>query len=226
MFLELSRSRRLRESERAAVYHFLMIIALLGSFACQRATVPPNSNKATDTASYTSDPGSVSFKIQEVSRQKTNDGDEVTWLASHESQSGVARFRIRMILKHLSGDLPLAFSKGALLRESDSRPDEFLRQVAKALEAEGGGEVKAKVNSLDFSIALLGQNQSRGSGPDQTGGGFTSTPPGDWLITKVFVADGEGEFFLNLNSKLGVGEISIKDSEYGDIVLSELARIL
>jgi hypothetical protein len=203
----------------------LITVTLLVSFACQRKA-PPTSNPGTDTASTSDDSVSVSFKLQEVGRQKTKDGDELTWLATHESKSGVARFRIRMILKEASGDPPFVFSKGAFMREKDSQPAEFLRQVGKALEAKGGGKRKANVNSLDFTVALLGLNQSRGSGPDQAAGGFTSTPPGDWIVTKVFVAEGEGEFYLNLNPKEGVGEISIKDSDYGDIVLQELARVL
>lgn len=105
-------------------------------------------------------------------------------------------------------------------------------------------------SSSTQTIALLGQNLSRGArGKEISAGGFTpdaleqrtsqgqsqgkkilasgftSEPPGDWIATKVFVADSEGEFFLNLNSKGGSGEISIKDPEYGNVVLRELSRV-
>jgi hypothetical protein len=101
-----------------------------------------------------------------------------------------------------------------------------LRIVAKALEAPSKRKAKPKTDTLEFMAAILGDNLSRGSGPDQFAGGFTSKPPGDWIATKIFVADSEGEFFLNLNSKEGIGEISMKDAEYGDIVLAELERVL
>jgi hypothetical protein len=211
--------------KRIALYLLGLITALHISSACQRRAIPPSDNKTSGVSSATDDSASVPFKIQEVSRQTVEGGDEVTWLATHDSKAGVARFKIRMILKKPSGDSPIAFSKGAFLREKDSQPSEFLRQIAKALEAEGTGTGEPKVDVLDFTVGLLGQRLTRGSGPDQFAGGFTSEPPGDWIATKVFVADGEGEFFLNLNPKEGIGEISIKDSDYGDIVLQELARV-
>jgi len=211
--------------KRTTLYVLTLITALHVSSACQRGPIPPTDNKTPVVSSSTDDSSSVVFKIEEVSRQIVEGSDEVTWLATHDSKAGAARFKIRMILKKPSGDQPMVFSKGAFLREKDSKPSEFLRQIAKALEANGSGTGKPKVDVLDFTVALLGQRLSRGSGPDQFAGGFTSEPPGDWIATKVFVADGEGEFFLNLNPKEGVGEISIKDSDYGDIVLKELARV-
>jgi hypothetical protein len=38
--------------------------------------------------------------------------------------------------------------------------------------------------------------------------------------------DGESEVFLNLNPTLRQGQFSIKDSDYGDAVLAELAKVL
>jgi hypothetical protein len=207
------------------LYLLGLLTALHVSSACQSRSVPLTSNETPGVSSSADDSASVSFKIQEVSSQKVDGGDEVTWLATHDSKAGAARFKIRMTLKKPSGDPPMVFSKGSFLREKDSEPAEFLRQIAKALEAQGSGTGNPKVDVLDFTVALLGQRLSRGSGPDQFAGGFTSEPPGDWIATKVFVADGEGEFFLNLNPKAGIGEISVKDSDYGDIVLRELARV-
>lgn len=202
----------------------LAVITLVGGFACRRGTTP--SAKPADPPLPKDNPYSVFFKIQEVGRQQLTDGDEIIWLATHESQSGVARFKIRIALKKATGDLPVAFSRGAFLREKDSQPAGFLKLVATALEATDERKAKPKVDSLEFMAAMLGENLSRGSGPDLFAGGFTSTPAGNWIATKVFVADGEGEFFLNLNPKEGIGEILMKDPEYGDIVLAELERVL
>jgi hypothetical protein len=45
---------------------------------------------------------------------------------------------------------------------------------------------------------------------------------------KIFIGDGDqqGEVFLNLNPVLRKGQFSIKDPDYGDIVLAQLASVL
>jgi hypothetical protein len=45
----------------------------------------------------------------------------------------------------------------------------------------------------------IGRDLSRGRGADQYAGAFTSNPKGTWIATKVFLAEGEGEVFLNLD---------------------------
>jgi len=69
----------------------------------------------------------------------------------------------------------------------------------------------------------LGQNQSQ-----DAGGGFNDQPPGHWIPMKLFIGEGEqeGKVFLNLNPVLKQGQFSIKDPEYGDIVLAQLVRVL
>ena len=180
---------------------------------------------APDSSNDEEEPPAARFKIQEVGRQKVSGGEEVTWLATHESTAGTARFRISLTLNDPAGGPQLAFSKCAFMREQDSQSSGFLRALAEALDAKGGIKKAPVADRLDFSVALLGQNVSRGPS-----GGF-SGGSGDWIVTKVFVgeekdADSQGEFYLNLNSKEGIGEITMKDPDYGDIVLSELCRVL
>ncbi len=44
---------------------------------------------------------------------------------------------------------------------------------------------------------------------------------------KIFIGENdEGQVFLNINPDLRKGEFSIKDSEYGNFVLAQLARVL
>jgi len=45
---------------------------------------------------------------------------------------------------------------------------------------------------------------------------------------KIFIGKGdqEGQVFLNLNPVSGSGPFSIKDPEYGDIVVARLAEVL
>ena len=69
----------------------------------------------------------------------------------------------------------------------------------------------------------FGQHQSQA-----TDGGFFANPPGNWTPMKIFIGEGdqEGEVFLNLNPVLAKGQFSIKDPDYGDIVLRQLASVL
>ena len=201
------------------------ITVFLVASACKSKSLSSGSAPQVSSPIQNSDPNSVSFKIQELGRQKVKEGEEATWLATHESSAGMARFQIRLILRTPSGDSPFAISTGSFISESDSQYSEFLRQVAKALEAKNIKARKSKISRLDFTVAVIGQNLSRGSGANVLAGSFTSEPRGDWVATKVFVAGGDGEFFLNLNSKEAKGEISIKDPDYGDIVLRELSRV-
>jgi len=45
---------------------------------------------------------------------------------------------------------------------------------------------------------------------------------------KIFIGEGEqeGDVFLNLNPVIKKGQFSIKDADYGDTVLAQLARVL
>jgi hypothetical protein len=62
-------------------------------------------------------------------------------------------------------------------------------------------------------------------GEDAIGGTFTSSKPGDWIALKLFLADGEGEVYMNLDPVAGQGEFAAKDPEYAEVVLRELARV-
>jgi hypothetical protein len=61
-------------------------------------------------------------------------------------------------------------------------------------------------------------------------GGFSLRPRGSWITMKIFLTvpgkDEEAEVFLNLSTSSQKGEFSIKDPDYGDDVLGQLARVL
>jgi len=172
------------------------------------------------------EPGSVRFRVEEVSSIVLDGIPRKTWLATHERDGKLARFRIELKLAPPKPGSFFSMTTGALHREAESQPEELLKALAAALDAKRAGPVSERRNSLSFSVAILGQNLSRGGKAKATAGSFSSNPPGGWMATKIFLADGEGEVFLNLNPAQGVGEFSIKDSEYGDIVLRELAKVL
>lgn len=62
--------------------------------------------------------------------------------------------------------------------------------------------------------------------PDHAMEGFVVVLKGNWIAAKLFFGGDQGEVFLNLNPALGKAEFSIKDSDYGDYVIGELAKVL
>ena len=99
----------------------------------------------------------------------------------------------------------------------------LLADLKKALEAKTLPLKVERVRNLPFQFVSLGKHQSQAFG-----GGFNAKPPGNWTPMKIFIGEGEqeGEVFLNLNPAIKKGQFSIKDADYGDIVLAQLARVL
>ena len=168
-----------------------------------------------------------SFALTEMDSKDTSDGTLKTWRATSRATDGEPfAFRLEMLLKTPKGDMPFTFSKGAIIREPGADGTHFLKDVARAIEADGDVPSQAdRVDRLDFSTAILGTSLSRETGEDVIGGSFTSNKPGDWMAFKLFLADGEGEVYLNINPAVGQGEFTTKDTEYGEIVLRELAKV-
>ena len=98
----------------------------------------------------------------------------------------------------------------------------LLDDLMKALEAKQAPTRSPRIAELPFDAVVLGVQQSLSSN------GYSENPPGDWMLLKIFLPKGgdEGEVFLNLNPVLGKAELSIKDSGYGDYVVSQLAKVL
>jgi hypothetical protein len=195
--------------------------------------------------SVMSAPGSVMFRIKEQGSVRRGEAETRIWLASYEAEGKTARFQIKLTLKPPSGDIPFAMTNGTLYREPGSDSTVLLRDLARVLEAKAVPKGAAKQEKLPFQVAILGQGMSRsdgkrmvigssapdvapgpGEGTPSFAGSFSAEPKGSWITTKVFLADGEGEVYLNLDPAGGVGEFSIKDPEYGDIVMKELAKVL
>jgi hypothetical protein len=206
----------------------LLVLVLVSTFvSCNQ---PFNKSKAEIQPSPTSQelpavPGSLFFRIKQIDNQVEKKGKITKWLAVYEKSGKVAKFQLELALRTPESDSPFAISKGVFYRDSNSDSSLLLSEIAKALKAKEFVSSKVRIDKLEFAVAILGIGLSRGEGKDVYGGAFTSEPKGDWIATKVFVADGEGEFYLNLNPVLGIGEISIKDSDYGETVLRELSRV-
>jgi hypothetical protein len=124
------------------------------------------------------------------------------------------------------GQFDFAFAPAVLERRAQTDCRDFLRRLAPELGYDGALPTPRPVKRLEINLTILGTHQSRSSDHPQIAGSFSSDPPGEWIATKLFLADGEGEVFLNFNPKEGVGEFAYKDSDYAVTVVTELAKIL
>jgi hypothetical protein len=168
-------------------------------------------------ATSTTEKDSLSFDISPVS------GRPQQWLATSISNGKTAKFRIELAPAIDSGqkEFPMSFGKGKFLREPGSEPEYFLADLAKVLQAAKLPQKVQKTDSLDFEYVVLGRNQSHS--PD---GSFGNSKNGDWTATKIFLGDDQGEVFFNFSPMQKKAEFSIKDSDYGDFVVAEFAKVL
>jgi hypothetical protein len=118
-----------------------------------------------------------------------------------------------------------AFGRGKIVAEPKSDATGLLINLQKALEAKSLPQNVSRATDLPIQYAILGQNQSQIPGGE---GGFNSNPPGNWVLLKVFIGEGEdeSEVFLNLNPVLKKGEFAIKDADYGNSIVANLAKVL
>ncbi len=168
-----------------------------------------------------SGPYSVVFELAPIDAKTPG---RVGWLATYEANGKVARFRIELEPEPKGSELP-AFVRCGLFREPGSDAADLLQELASKL----GGRVpppERGVDVLDVMAVVLGRDLSRGGQGDRIAGTFGSEPRGTWFATKLFLGDGEGEVFLNLDPIRGYGEFSLKDRIYGGAVLVELGRLL
>jgi len=173
---------------------------------------------------YIPDPGSVGFDIEPLQA----DAASQRWLATYTSQGKTAKFRIELgptkpLNDKESRDFDIQQGEGRFIAEPGSDSSILLADLRKSLDAKTLRAKVKRVSSLPFTFVSLGKNNSQASD-----GGFNENPPGHWTPMKLFIGEGEheGEVFLNLNPVIKKGQFSIKDEEYGDIVLAQLARVL
>jgi hypothetical protein len=140
----------------------------------------------------------------------------------------MARFRIELgpAADHpakTAQDFSMKTGEGKFVAVPDSDASVLLADLRKALQANASPKNVARIASLRFTFTNLGDNCSRAPG-----GGFNRTPSGDWTAMKIFFGEGdeESEVFLNLNPTTRKGEFSMKDPDYGNALLAQLAKVL
>jgi hypothetical protein len=202
------------------ISHFLAMFLLVAS-GCSH---PTTTNQRGTAEAYLSVPGAVGFDIRPFEGQ---DGS-LRLESTYKSQGKLARFAIefgptRSVESKESKDFPMRTGEGRFLSEPGSDASVLFADLQKALEAKAIPTKSRRVETLPFTFVNLGDNLSQA--PD---GGFNVNPPGGWTAIKIFIGEGEqeGEVFVNFNAAIGKGQFSIKDADYGDLVLKQLARVL
>jgi hypothetical protein len=173
---------------------------------------------------YLSDPNSVGFDIEP---QRADDGSQ-QWLATCTAKGKTAKFRIELDqAKSIKDDEPVDFDiqsgKGRFVGVPGSDAIGLLADLKNALEAKTFPKHSKRVAILPFTYVTFGNNESQASG-----GGFSPKPAGHWTPMKIFIGEGEqeGQVFVNINAVIKKGQFSMKDQDYGDIVLAQLASVL
>lgn len=143
----------------------------------------------------------------------------------YRARGKTAKFQLQLVLgAPLKIDAKSAeFTEGKIIAVSGLENASLLEDLKVALEAKHTPTKVKRKATLPFDLVVLGEKQSKDSE-----GGYSSKPPGDWIAAKIFLPSGgdDGEVYLNLNFVLGRGEFSIKDSDYGDYLLQEFAKVL
>lgn len=202
---------------RVWIIRIFSVVTLLMSLAsCSSKSGNPTASVAKP---YDDTEGSVQFNIKPLESK----AGLAQWAATYSAGGKTAKFRIELgpTTPTNSTNFPISSGKGSFLSEPGSDASILLADLKKALEAKTIPNKVGRVASLPFEFVILGKEKLRSAD-----GSFSDNPSGEWVSMKVFLANGEGEVFLNLNPTSNKGEFSIKDVDYGDVVIGELAKIL
>ena len=180
--------------------------------------------KRQSSETYIPDEESLGFDIEPV---KAADGTS-QFVATYSAQGKTARFRIQFgqarVATNAEAKAPkIEFGKGKFIAEPGSDASVLLIDLKKALDAKTLPGKAQRAGELPFTYATLGEHLSQGAQ-----GGFSDRPSGDWTTRKIFIEQGEqeGEVYLNFNPVIKKAQFSIKDPDYGDFLLAQLAKVL
>jgi len=203
-------------------------LVLSSSTGCKKSSNSSESERPSEVRLQQSlltdqdEPPPLVFDIKPLSAASTSANSQL-YDCTYQSGGATARFRLQFAAGAMSGEIPMAPAEGKFLAVAGSNDAMLLEDLKKILEAKQSVRNTSKVPELAFDAVVLGQKQSR-----RPSGSYSNHPPGDWTVTKIFLPKGgdEGEVFFNFNPVLGKAEFSIKDPDYGDYVLRELAKVL
>ncbi|PYX93194.1 MAG: hypothetical protein DMG67_04875 [Acidobacteria bacterium] len=209
---------------------FLMAMTCLalGTNGCRKSSMVSDSDKPShikvEPRSQGDEPPTVVFEMRPSNNLDMSAPFQL-YDCTYQARGKTAKFRLELKQKLLGlGGIPSASVEGKFIAVTGSDNSALLEDLKKALDAKQIPTNPARVTELPFDAILLDEKLSRS--PART---FSDNPPGDWMMVKVFLpkgSDDEGELFLNLNPLLSKGEFSIKDSDYGDYLLKQFAKVL
>ena len=172
---------------------------------------------------YIPDTNSIGFDIEPALEPNTS-----VWIGTYRSQGKTARFRFELGPAKAS-DYPIpnvrvTSGKGKFTAVNGSEGEVLLNDLKIALEAKKLPTKVTRIAELPFTYVTFGEHQSQAP----SDGGFNDKPRGHWTVSKIFIGEGEHEceFFLNFNPVIQKGQFSIKDPDYGDEVIAQLAKVL
>jgi len=172
---------------------------------------------------YIPDTNSIGFDIEPALEPNTS-----VWIGTYRSQGKTARFRFELGPATAS-DYPIpnvrvTSGKGKFTAVNGSEGEVLLNDLKIALEAKKLPTKVTRIAELPFAYVTFGEHQSQ----TPSDGGFKDNPRGHWTVSKIFIGEGEHEceFFLNFNPVIQKGQFSIKDPDYGDEVIAQLAKVL
>jgi len=162
---------------------------------------------------YADAEGAVGFDISNANRLSSD--ASTTWDATYTSAGHVAKFNIVLDKPDRFIPAPIRWSvgKGKFIAVPGSDNTAFITELKKQLEAKSIPAGVPRAQELPFEYVILGEDQHRNSKVH-------------WITMKLFLGDDQGEVYLNLNPAQNKGEFTIKDSDYGDFVVEQLARVL
>lgn len=199
------------KARRLAVLSWLFLAPLT---ACNSSS---NKQLTIPVETYSPADGAVGM---EILRMGTT-GTEQRWLTTYTDGARTTRFTVELEPAATSGDPGApSLGKGKFVSEPGSDPLPLLESLKKALNAKHLPGTIQKSDELAFSYLLVGEHQSR-----LPSGSFRTSPGGDWQVMKIFLANDRAQVYFNLNPVIHKAEFLIKDAEYGDTVLAELAKV-
>jgi hypothetical protein len=150
----------------------------------------------------------------------------VDYDCTYGTRGNLAHFRIELVLQRNDAAQRTAIVGVTLWNQSDVPQTGLLQALATVLGAHGVPAPARRSLSLRLDSSTLGAGMTRL--PNAT---FTSDPPGDWLVLKIFVPSRDKtadapSFYLDINAKRGTGMIEPDDLNYGDALLTALATVL
>ena len=205
----------------------LLVIVLISLASCQKQDIPSgqqnNSGARLEPRLIDDEDLSVPFEIVSLNKTASN-GLSQSYDCTYSARGRTARFQLLLQQpKPLPAERTMGIGDGKFVAVQGSDNSALLEDLKKALDARHLPKNSMRIHELPFAFVVLGSAQSR-----DAAGSFSSQGHGDWVAMKIFLPKGgdDGEVFLNLNPVLGKGEFSMKDSDYGDYVVTELAKVL